>query len=259
MPLILPAPVFGTIDNFRDFGGFAGRYGRVQGGRLFRSAHLAAASDTDLQLLAGLGLSAVADLRRPAEREKAPNRLPQGFRGQVIRNDGDDRAEAPHIEFLRQGDLGDAAVERFLVGYYREAPFEPRHRDLFARTFAALAEPDAVLLVHCTAGKDRTGLFAALAQKALGAHEDDVIQDYLATNAAMMTPPKLARARTELIALTGADPSQVVLKGFLGVDSRHLQAAFAEIDQRSGGLEPFLFELGLDRPSLDRLRRNLIN
>ncbi len=156
---------FEGIDNFRDFGGFAGRFGRVRPGRLFRSAHLAKASQADLRTLQTLGLAAVADLRRFTERERAPNRLPDGFSGLLIANDAGDRAEAPHIEFLRQGDLSDAAVERYLLAYYRQAPFEARHRDLFARVFAALGRLDGALLVHCTAGKDRTGLLAALVQR----------------------------------------------------------------------------------------------
>ncbi len=249
---------FEAIDNFRDFGGFSGRFGMVRMGRLFRSAHLARASAADLAVLSGLNLAAVIDLRRPTEREGAPNRLPDGFGGLALASDDGDRAQAPHIEFMLQGDLSDAAVERYLVGYYEQAPFEPRHRDLFARAFAVLARPGAAILVHCTAGKDRTGLLAALIRRALGAHDDDVLQDYLATNAATLTPARIVRAHKELLALTGFEPSLATIDGFLGVASRHLQAAFAAIDRRGGGLEPYLASLGVDSAAAERLRRNLI-
>ena len=66
--LILPRPGFETIDNFRDFGGFSGRFGRVKTRRLYRSAHLAAAGDADLHVLGRLGPTVIVDLRRPAER-----------------------------------------------------------------------------------------------------------------------------------------------------------------------------------------------
>lgn len=55
---------FEAVDNFRDFGGLAGRYGRIRPGALFRSAHLAKASPADLTALEGLGIEVVADLRR---------------------------------------------------------------------------------------------------------------------------------------------------------------------------------------------------
>jgi protein-tyrosine phosphatase len=57
------------VDNFRDFGGFSGRYGAVPKGRLFRSAHLGSATDADLTALDRLGLAAIVDLRRPTERD----------------------------------------------------------------------------------------------------------------------------------------------------------------------------------------------
>jgi protein tyrosine/serine phosphatase len=246
------------VDNFRDFGGQLGRFGRVRAGRLFRSAHWARATSGDLGRLASLDLVAVTDLRRPTERQRAPNRLPQGFRGRVIANDDGDRAEAPHVAFLRQGDLSDAAVERFLLDYYRQSPFEARHLDLFARTFQVLAQSDGAVLVHCTAGKDRTGLLAALVQRAAGVHRDDVLADYLATNAAMMTADRVEAARRDLMALTGAEPSPIMITGFLGVETRHLEAAFASIETRAGGLDAYLAALGVGPKAIDSVRARLI-
>jgi protein-tyrosine phosphatase len=245
------------IDNARDFGGFAGRYGVARTGRLLRSGHTARATGSDLGRLTQLGLSAVIDLRRPAERARDIARLPDGFAGPVIASDDGDRAEAPHIEFLGQGDLSDAAVERYLDGYYDRAPFEPHHLDLFIRAFAWLRETNGAVLIHCTAGKDRTGILAALVQRALGAAEDDVMDDYLRTNAVSLTPERVARAEVELRALTGKAPSRLILEGFLGVQPRRLHTTFAAID-REGGLDAYLALLGLDGPGLERLRARLL-
>jgi protein-tyrosine phosphatase len=245
------------IDNARDFGGFTGRYGPAKTGRLLRSGHTAHATADDLRRLAGLGLSAVVDLRRPTERARDAARLPGGFAGPVIASDDGDRTEAPHIEFLRQGDLSDAAVERYLDNYYDHAPFDPRHLDLFTRAFAHLGQADGAVLIHCTAGKDRTGILAALVQRALGAAEDDVMDDYLRTNAVSLTPPRVARAEAELRALTGVDASRAMVEGFLGVQPQRLHTAFAAID-RQGGLDAYLARLGLGAPGLERLRARLL-
>lgn len=74
-----------AIENFRDYGDYASRHGgRVAGGRLFRSAHHGAATETDLRSLAALGLATLVDLRRPQERDGQPSRRHEGFAAQVI-------------------------------------------------------------------------------------------------------------------------------------------------------------------------------
>ena len=227
--------VFAGVENFRDFGGAPSALGgRVRNGRLFRSAHLAGASEADIAALQRLGVRTIVDLRRTTERRTQPSRW-TGFPGRLVMSDDGDRAEAPHIAFLRQGDLSDAAVEAYLSGYYRDAPFEPRHAALFAGTFAALDEEDGALLIHCTAGKDRTGLLAALIQRALGVEARDVTADFLQTNTVMMTGPRRRRTAATLAPIVGGEPSEAILRGFMGVTASHLQIAFEAIDARGAG------------------------
>ena len=252
------APVFEGVDNFRDFGGAASACGgHVRSGRLFRSAHLGAASATDIEALERLGIGAIVDLRRSSERAHQPSRW-TGFGGRLIETDLGDRAEGPHIEFLRQGDLSDAGVEAYLAGYYRQAPFEPRHLALFAQAFAALDEHDGALLIHCAAGKDRTGLLAALIQRALGVGRDDVMADFLETNRVMMTPARRDRISAALAPIAGGPPSEAILRGFMGVSEAHLDMAFAAIDARSGGLAPYLANLDIDAAAVRRLQDQLL-
>ncbi len=250
--------VFAGVENFRDFGGAASTFGgRIRTGRLFRSAHLAAASEADIADLERLGVHTIVDLRRTTERRTQPSRWTD-FPGRVIVSDDGDRAEGPHIEFLRQGDLSDAGVEAYLAGYYRAAPFEPRHMALFAETFAALDQDSGALLVHCTAGKDRTGLLAALIQRALGVDERGVMADFLQTNTVMMTAPRRRRVAATLAPIVGAEPSDAILRGFMGVTASHLEIAFAAVDARMGGLTPYLAALGVDEARLSRLRSTLL-
>ncbi len=249
---------FAGIENLRDFGGVASRFGgRLRTGRLFRSAHLGAASPADLEALERLGIGVVADLRRPTERRRAPSRW-SAFAGRLICSDEGDMKEGPHVEFLRQGDLGDDAVDAYLGRYYREAPFEPRHVAMFTETFDALDRDRGALLVHCTAGKDRTGLLAALIQRALGVHPDDAMADFLRTNEVMLTATNRMRTVAALTPIIGRPPSEAILRGFLGVRSTHLDLAFAAIDARPGGLEGYLAALGVDPPRLERLCGRLL-
>ncbi len=245
---------FAGLDNFRDFGGAASRFGGfVRTGRLFRSAQLGGVGDADIAALERLGIRIIADLRRPSERARAPSRW-TGFDGRLIRSDDGDRAESPHIAFLRGGDLSDQGVESYLSGYYREAPFEPRHLALFAETFAALDEEAGALLIHCSAGKDRTGLLAALIGHALGVGDADILRDYLLTNQVMMTPERIERVAASLRPVIGEAPSEAVLRGVMGVSAAHLDLAFAAIEARAGGIGPYLAAIGVDALRLQRLR-----
>jgi protein-tyrosine phosphatase len=247
------------VENFRDYGGYPSRHGgRIAAGRLFRSAHHGAATAEDLAVLADLDLACVVDLRRPRERDMQPSRRPDPFAARVVQCDLGDQAEAPHIAFLRETDLTPESARAFFLDYYAKAPFEPRHLELFARYFAALGEIDGPVLIHCTAGKDRTGLLAALTHHVLGAHPDDIAADYLLTNVAARVEARAPMVAVALEAQLGKTPSDVAVRAFLGVEADYLDAAFRAIDAAHGSLEAYLAALGVDAPAAERLRAKLI-
>src|SRR5580658_6407401 len=142
------------VENFRDFGDYpvAGG-GRLRRGALYRSASHGRATDADLERIAALSLATIVDLRRPGERQRDPARRPAGFAGTIIENDEGESAEAdPWWTFVNSCDLSEAAFRGYLLDYYTAAPFAPRHLDLFARYFRALAEAEGPVLIHCAAG-----------------------------------------------------------------------------------------------------------
>lgn len=250
---------FDALDNFRDYGDYASAAGRrIAGGRLFRSAHHARASAADLARLAELGLAAVVDLRRPGERRDQPSRRPPGFAGRVIESDHDDGREAPHITFLKTADLTVDAGRRFMTDTYRALPFEPAHLDLFGRYFRALAEADGPVLIHCAAGKDRTGLLAALTHHVLGVHPDDMIEDYLLTNTAVDLAGRAPGIARQLEAMTGRPAAHDAVVAFLGVEPVYLETALAEAAARHGSIDGYLEQaLGVDAALRDRIGERL--
>jgi len=248
------------VENFRDYGGYAAADGRfMPSGQFWRSAHHGQATEADLAAIGGLGLGTVVDLRRPLERDAQPTPRPPGFSAEVIDNDFGDRAEAPHVAFLRETDLSPDSVRAFFLNYYANAPFEPRHGELFRRYFEALAERDGAVLIHCTAGKDRTGLLAALTHHVLGVHPDDAIADYLLTNQAARLEARAPMVAQALEQSMGRTPSDVAVRAFLGVEADYLRAALDAIAERCGSVDAYLESLGVDARRAEALReRHLV-
>jgi protein tyrosine/serine phosphatase len=247
---------FDRVDNFRDFGHYGSRFGgRMSAGKLFRSGHYADATGTDLGRLAGLGISVITDLRRPTERRRDLVPIISGAAVHIIENDHGDQTESPHIEFLRQTDLSADSIGAYLTSYYVNAPFELRYRDLFARYFRALATLEGAALIHCTAGKDRTGILVALTHDLLGVHDEDIAADFLLTNQLMQVEARLTSFRPVLQGLTGRTPTDAAVRAFLGVDWEHLHAMLVDLRQKHGSVEGYVRRvLGIDSDTLERIR-----
>lgn len=250
---------FERIDNFRDYGDYdtaAGR--RIRPGRLLRSAHHSRATDADLARLKALDVRTIVDLRRPGERRDQPSRRYEGFAGQVVEGGIDNGTEAPHITFLKTQDLTPESGRRFMTRTYRALPFDAAHRDVFARYFRALGEAEGAVLIHCAAGKDRTGVLAALTHHLLGVAHDDLVADYLLTNTAVDLEGRAPDIAVQLEKATGRKPSHDAVVAFMGVEPAFLEAAIRSMEARSGSLDGYLeTALGVDAAMRDRIGERL--
>ena len=250
---------FDGIENFRDAGGYEGADGRLAPGRLFRSAHQGRATDEDLRRLDALDLALVVDLRRPDERRRDPCRRPPAFGAQVIETALEGDAEAPHMKFLRETDLTAGNAHGFMLEEYRRLPFEPAHLEVFRRYFRALADVEGPVLIHCAAGKDRTGLLVALTHHLLGVSADEVMADYLLTNEARSLSAWAPRFAELIEREYGRRPPMEAVEAFLRVHPDWLRAAFDEIDSKAGGLDAYLATvLGADAELKARIARRLL-
>jgi protein tyrosine/serine phosphatase len=239
------------VENFRDFGDYAAGAGRLKKGVLFRAAHQAEATDEDLEVLASLGVATLVDLRRPNERERSPSRRWNGFSAQVIDNDLGVTGTDPWLEFITSTDLTEDAVHDYMDEYYRRLPFKERHIDLFRRFFLALAEGRGPALIHCAAGKDRTGVLAALTH--------DVIDDYLLTNDPTRFDRRGRIFMDHIAELTGRRPDEAAMRAAMGVEARYLAAAFAVIREECGSLDGYLERVvGLDNDTREQVRAHIL-
>jgi len=248
------------VSNFRDYGGYPTRGGaRVKSGLLYRSANHSKASDADLEAITALGIGVVVDLRRRGERERDPSRRHPSFAGVVIDNDIGDTPDDPWLAFVRSSDLSIDSFRGHGLGYYRDAPFEERHIDLFSRYFRALADADRAVLIHCAAGKDRTGLLAALTHHLVGVHPDDIMADYLLTNAAINYELVVPIVTEMLTASAGRTPDPDAVRVAMGVHPTYLETSFQVIRDAHGDLDAYLERvLGVDADLRARLERRLL-
>jgi protein-tyrosine phosphatase len=253
-------PAFEGIDNFRDFGGYDTACGRgLKSGLLFRSANHSYATEADLQALRDLGVKVIVDLRRPMERQREPSKRWTDFDGHVVENDH----EAEHNDWsvlLKQAQTLDADhFRRDSMEFYRAAPYEVRHIDLFSRYFRALAEADGGILVHCAAGKDRTGMICALTHHMAGVHRDDTLSDFLATNDEVKIAKRVEFLGPWIHDLTGRVVEDDALKVAVSVHEAYLDAAFARIVEESGSVDAYLEQvLGVDAGLRDRIERRIL-
>jgi protein tyrosine/serine phosphatase len=250
---------FDGIENFRDFGGYDAAGGRaVKRGLLYRSANHAYATEADLERMRDLGLAAIIDLRRTEERTREPSKRWPGFGAAVVEND----ILSDHADWAQSMKGVEVDAQWFLddgMAYYRRAPFEPRHIDLFSRYFRTLADADGAIVVHCAAGKDRTGLICALTHHVLGVHADDIMADYLLTNDESRLARKIAFLGPWLRDTVGKTVDEAGLRVAVSVSPAYLETALAVIREAHGSIDGYLTEvLGVDAALRDRLQARLL-
>jgi len=232
--------------NFRDLGGVSTRDGRrVRHGELFRSGVLDALDDTDRSVLKGLGLRTVIDLRGDDERSQRPNALPGGL--VELHHAVTDVSAHPQaiIERIARGEVDGLGAPMLRAGN-RHFVQEQAHRfgEVVRLLFDARRRP---AVVHCTAGKDRTGFTVACVLWSLGVEHDVVVADYLRTNEVMLERHERTLADA---AARGIDVEP--LEAMLRVRRDYIDAAHEAAVQRFGSLEAFVRDgLGVS----DALRR----
>jgi protein-tyrosine phosphatase len=213
--------------NFRDLGGYAtSDHRQVCWRQLYRSGHLADLTEQDYALVAGLGIRLVCDFRFNGE-------------GRPTKWQGPNAPEMLALEAVTQP----PAVANAPPKAAADAPafFEATYEWMvvaFASSYGAgfqrVLDSSGPVLFHCSAGKDRTGLFCALLLRLLGVPLDTVFEDYLLTN-------------------TYFEPS------LLDADRSYLEKAFQTIDQRFVSLDEYRrTALKLTDPDLERLKDRLL-
>jgi len=252
---------FDRILNFRDFGGWQTADGAtVTRGKLWRSASFHDASDADIARLNAMDLRFLVDLRRPEERKHEPSRWVNETTRFIFNEEGAGGTELPpHLVALLQSDLSAASTRAYMLSLYREIPFDPRLISLYRDWFAELGEGGAGV-VHCAAGKDRTGIICALTLMTLGVSEDDVFADYEFTNQAVDLERRMPKIQQRMEERLARKLDSAALRPMLGVEVDYLHAALDAINERHGSTDAYVRDiLGVGDEQRATLRTNLLS
>ncbi len=251
------------LPNGRDLGGIATRSGTVRAGLVFRSA--APTGEAARTALSALGIRTVIDLRSALEREQQPTDLPPSASARAA----DVLADASYAGAANLGKLAAEALaghqvadgfagrdlRAIMLESYRDFAELGSGMSATADVLRLLANPDAgPVLLHCTAGKDRTGWLAAVLLHVLGADWDDIMADYLASG-----PAVRAMFEGVLARLPDRVAAERLLEPVLGVSPDYLLAARGAAQRTHGSLDDYIREgLGIDDATVAALRTRLV-
>jgi protein-tyrosine phosphatase len=231
--------IFSGAQNFRELGGYPALDGKsIRWKRLYRSDALHKLTWNDLKRLNGLGLARIIDFRSQFEKNQQPNRLPPELASRLVEipilDSSTQFVQASRDEVIRK--LKSIDPVHFLTQTNVELAtrYTPEMRKFMEVLLSADGGP---VLIHCTAGKDRTGFAAAILLRILGVPQEIVMADYLLTNQYVITAH---RWRLSLLRLWKGKQVAQTVTGMLQAQPAYLSAAFQAIDQNHGSFDGYI-------------------
>lgn len=243
------------IVNMRDLGEYAiADSMHIRKGLLLRAAHLADATDAELQYLAGLPTTIIIDFRLEMEKKEREDRivadaryidLPIDVSSNLAAQTSEE--EKKKLSRHKKFDIRKIIVmvafndkaQKVVKEMYPTLFFHPECQKQYAKFFReVLATENGAILYHCTQGKDRTGVASALLLAALGADRETIIADFDATNTVYEADVKKYTRRVRF--LGGGEEEIGVVRAFMGVNTDNFIKAFDRIDSEYGSIENYL-------------------
>ena len=228
------------IQNLRDLGGLQTTDGRrIRPNMLIRSANLAQAEAEDTE-----HISEVIDLRTPAERQESPDRT-YGCEYTPLPVFEEINAGISHEEKAKDRGIPNMAI---LYGMLID-----RYPDAFRKILLRIMQHDyskGPVLWHCSEGKDRCGITAALVLEMLGVDRETIMEDYLKTN--LVNIPKAAEIHDRLVESHGKEFADNVYRAFIA-DESYLKSAWNAM-----GDNYITEKLGIDRQAIEAFRKTIL-
>lgn len=253
----LPRPA--ELNNFRDIAwSLASRGIAFEGSKLYRSGQHVGLSTAQRERLLAHQFTVVLDLRYLDEQQRDPSPWPADWASRLVSSGAHGTADAPHVAIAAAAPQGVDAVHRAYREFYAALPFDRTYRALFTAALLRLSETEGPILVHCSAGKDRTGIFIALFLALLGIPRDAIFDDFRQSSAArsLLDSRNLLCAR---LASEGVADAQAVAGALVGVKNDYLEATFEAVERQCGDIEGYFFPEGPEKGVLAKLHRRFVS
>ncbi len=245
-----------AINNFRDFGGYRTQNGtRLKKGLLYRSGDLSKATDADLEHVTSLGIKTICDLRSESERKREPDRIPTAkpftFFNVPMRPIIDYHARSlSRLLSLMFG--SERRMDYVAESYQAYREYATNYLPQLKALFRHISNPENLpILIHCSAGKDRTGVVTSLIQMVLGVSVETVMDDYLKTNGNLRAYTEDVFRQLSKLGYFGVPWKRLYIPLF---DARadFLNAALEQIKEEFGAIDEW-FRRGLGFTERDQL------
>jgi len=223
---------FKTIFNFRDFGGYETvDGGQIKANKLFRSAHLNNLNEAEVASIADFNIGLTVDLRHMPERKRQPSKwLAPSVLNYPDPKDGDSEKVAPHEAFMRHDLFKAEDARNYMLSSYKARPDDAGFQKIFGDTLRHMANTGEPILVHCAAGKDRTGTLCAVIQGALGVDDGTIMQDFMLTMKAVNIDSFLEPAAAMFTKRYGRAIDPEAIRPMFSVEEAYLENSLRAIE-----------------------------
>ena len=247
-------PVNGIV-NARDLGGYIMQDGRrLRDGAFIRAAHLADATDADLEHLSSIPIAKVIDFRKDIEMNGKTDRLVPGAEYIRLEIDASGKIVSQATEDEKKLFTGNKQfdVKKFMVMaafnpmaqriaqlMYPNLTNDPECQKQFSLFFRLILETEnGAILYHCTQGKDRAGVGVMLVLSALGVSRDTIMEDYLLTNTYLA--PAVERVVAQARRYSDDPDLEFAVRAFEAASEQYMRNAWDSIDRNYGSTEAYL-------------------
>ncbi len=250
---------FENCENFRELGGYKSANGKkVKRGIIYRTAALSGVySEDDVKLFNSLGIKTAFDFRSSSERDEHPDPAFNGVNNIAISAMYDENGNEVLFDLAKIFGDGRKGIDDMLFEVRTAYSTMPFNNPAYKLMFAHICGGKTPLLFHCSAGKDRTGVAAALILRALGVSDEQIIADYMLTN--VLRPKTREFFMKKYAEYLPGENMEEITQSILGVELDMIETALKVIDEKYPDFEEYLEkECDVTADMLSEMRNELL-
>lgn len=238
--------------NFRSLSGIENKEGkRIKEGVIYRSGSFSKLTEDDVTRFKAMNITTIVDFRTESEIQKDPDFIPTGQKIEIksaMIGSINEKEMGGFMKVLMAPKFSETALDSLMISV--SDGFTASISD-FKPFFDEISKKESVVLFHCTAGKDRTGLASALFLHILDVSDEEIMKDYLKSNEAV--------AKTDLAKYKAYGIPEERMAMLMGVKAPYLETSWNNIIKKHGSIDKMLFlEFGIDEKVKNQIKKKYL-